>query len=225
MKKLLTIICALSLVMLFALPAMADRDGFELGLDETQLGLNIGSAQANAGDDAVANDGLMFDDYGKDVTVNKSYSKSVEVNKETSIDIDDSFNYKKDVDIDKTTNVTKTYDKSINLDNSDAAIAYGGMAVRMDDLELNKSCTSAGSSVWQKNGIKSSGAYANGNSDGFRNNRGHDNDDDAGIEVEAKDLCMDIDFTENIGLGAGTFSQGNFTNDNAGNNVTMSVQW
>ena len=222
MKKLLTIICALSLVMLFALPAMADRDGFELGLDETQLGLNIGSAQANAGDDAVANDGLMFDDYGKDVTVNKSYSKSVEVNKETSIDIDDSFNYKKDVDIDKTTTITKTYDKSINLDNSDAAIAYGGDAMRMDDVELNFSCTSAGNSVWQTNGI-STGTYGNGIP--TLNGRRDRGQDDAGIKVEAEDLCMKPDFTENIGLGAGTFTQGNFQNANAQNNVTMSVQW
>ena len=254
MKKLITIICALSLVMLFTLPAMADQHGggLDVGLDETQVGLNAFSAQANAGDDAVANDGVMFDDYNKTVTVDKSYSKNIDINKTYDKDIDDSFNTCVDVDVEKTTTVTITHDESINLNNSDAAIAYGGgqdgpppvmpvgidsiqpnnnghhggMAVRMDDLELSFSSTNAWSMVGQSNGISEGGYHDGVVLVGLESQHGPQGGNDApGIEVEAEDLCMGIDFTNNIGLGAGTFTQGNFVNANALNNVTMSVQW
>ena len=50
MKKLLTIICALSLIMAFSMPASAT----DPIVDDTQLGINLGSAQAN--DDSIAVD-------------------------------------------------------------------------------------------------------------------------------------------------------------------------
>jgi hypothetical protein len=225
MKKLLTIICALSLVMLFALPAMAGPHGggldVDTSLDETQTGVwNLAGAVANDGD-AVDNSGLMIDDYDKDVTVNKSYSKTVNVDEDIDVDksINDSFNYDKDVDIDKTVTVNKSKNKSIHLTESDAAIAYGGNATRMDDLELSFASTNSWSAVGQSNGISV------GASPRFETQGPHGPQGGAGIEVEAENLDMCIDFTDNIGLGAGTFTQGNFNNANAQNNVTMSVQW
>ena len=227
MKKLLTIICAFSLVLAFSMPAAAVDD---IQDDQAAVALLGQTNQAQKGGE-IDNDGLDVDT-GDIASGNLSGNTSHDGD-ETNVDVKTgdllSGNTSHDgdetnVDVktgdllsnntdksDNSTNVDVAFDDVVDMNGAEAAAAFGGTAIAVDieDIELNLASTTSLNGIYQNSEYEANAGLA------F---------EDASTEFESKCLNVDADVYSNTGITGANFSAGNFNNQANLNSVTMTIQ-
>jgi hypothetical protein len=237
MKKFLTIICSLCLVMAFAMPAAAVDDiqdnqaaaAFLGQTNQAQKGGEIDNdgLDVDTGDIASGNLSGNTSHDGDETNVDVKTGDLLSGNTshdgdETNVDVKTGDLLSNNTDnTDNSTNVDVAFDDVADMQGADAAAALGGfaIAVDIDNLELNLASTTSTSQISQTQSAFSPSATATASGG------------DVGDDVEAssglysKCLSVDTDIYDNIGVMGANFSAGNFNNQANLNSVNVTVQY
>ena len=255
MKKLLTIICAFSLIMAFTLPAMADTD---VDVDDTQAALTFQGQTNQAMDNGtIDNDGLDVDtgdiavdnDNNTIGNTDNSNQGNNSGNDNTDVDVttgdllsgntnnsnqgNNSGNDNTDVDV--TTGDLLSGNTSRSGDETNVDVAFDDV----NDLEGNEAAATMGGfaiaidiedielNLASTNSMSAINQNSTFNPNEVKATNDGKKDGDSGVWAGFESYChsVDADVFENIGVFGANFSAGNFNNQANLNSVNVTVQY